>query len=322
LLAKTPSPPRAASQHASSLTTTASKPAPATTMPNQACPDWAEALLNGFSQIFLQRHPLCGLLCLLAILVCAPALLGGALLGGVAGLLTAQRRGYPKAERQAGLYSYNGVLLGLLISQHFTWSALVPPLILACGGLSAILTRQWLKRASHPHDLPAYTAPFVGVGWLLLGATPVAASAVAEPDTLAILSAPLIGLGQIILLDRPLAGLLIALGLLLANRRAALWALTGASIGVLIALLLDEPASALLGLHSYNPALAALAFSQQRRQPWLPLIGILLAAILTPGFSGLNLPALTAPFILACWLVRASRRVMHGAGVDSPFESP
>ena len=83
-------------------------------MPNPTCPDWAEALLNGFSQIFLQRHPLCGLLCLLAILTCAPGLLGGALLGAVAGLLTAQRRDYPKAERQAGLYSYNGALLGLL----------------------------------------------------------------------------------------------------------------------------------------------------------------------------------------------------------------
>mgnify|MGYP000374316615 CR=1 FL=1 len=114
----------------------------------------------------------------------------------------------------------------------------------------------------------------------------------------------------------------VALGLLLANRRAALWALTGASLGVLLALLMDEPASALLGLHSYNPALAALALSQQRRHPWLPLTGILLAIILTPGFTGLNLPALTAPFILATWLVRASQRVMQKTRMDSPFESP
>ena len=291
-------------------------------MHNHTCPDWAEALLNGFSQIFLQRQPLCGLLCLLAILIGAPALFGGALLGGVAGLLTAQRRGYPKAERQAGLYSYNGVLLGLLISQHFTWSALLPPLILACGGLSAMLTRQWLKYATQPDDLPAYTAPFVGLGWLLLGPVSPSAFALAEPDTLAVVAAPFTGLAQIMLLDQPLAGALIALGLLLANRRAALWALTGASVGVLVALLLDEPASALLGLHSYNPALAALALSQTRRQPWLPLLGIALAILLTPGFSALHLPALTAPFILACWLVRASRRLLHKARVDSPFESP
>jgi len=291
-------------------------------MPNQSCPDWAEALLNGFSQIFLQRHPLCGLLCLLAILIGAPALLGGALLGGVAGLLTAQRRGYPKAERQAGLYSYNGVLLGLLISQHFAWSAVLPPLILACGGLSAMLTRQWLKHATRPDDLPAYTAPFVGLGWLLLGSVPPSTFALAEADTLAVLAAPFTGLAQIMLLDQPLAGALIALGLWLANRRAALWALTGALCGVLIALLLDETASALLGLHSYNPALAALALCQTRRHAWQPLLGILLAIVLTPGFAALHLPALTAPFILACWLVRAGRRMLGKPRMDSPFESP
>ena len=291
-------------------------------MPNPTCPDWAEALLNGFSQIVLQRHPLCGLLCLLAILIGAPALLGGALLGGVAGLLTAQRRGYPKAERQAGLYSYNGVLVGVLISQQFAWTAVLPPLILACGGLSAILMRQWLKRASQPDDLPAYTAPFVGLGWLLLGTVPASTLTPAQPDIVSLSAAPLTGLAQIMLLDQPQAGTLIALGLWLANRRSAIWALTGTSAGVLLALWLKEPTSALLGLHSYNPALAALALSQVRCQAWLPLLGILLAIILTPGFAALHLPALTAPFILACWLVRASLRVLRKPRMDSPFESP
>ena len=291
-------------------------------MPNPTCPDWAEALLNGFSQIVLQRHPLCGPLCLLAILIGAPALLGGALLGGVAGLLTAQRRGYPKAERQAGLYSYNGVLVGVLISQQFAWTAVLPPLILACGGLSAILMRQWLKRASQPDDLPAYTAPFVGLGWLLLGTVPASTLTTAQPDIVSLSAAPLTGLAQIMLLDQPQAGALIALGLWLVNRRSAIWALTGTSAGVLLALWLKEPTSALLGLHSYNPALAALALSQVRCQAWLPLLGILLAIILTPGFAALHLPALTAPFILACWLVRASLRVLRKPRMDSPFESP
>ena len=291
-------------------------------MPNHTCPDWAEALLNGFSQIVLQRHALCGLLCLLAILIGAPASFGAALLGGVAGLLTAQRRGYPKAERQAGLYSYNGVLLGLLIGQHFAWSTLLVPLILACGGVSAMLTRQWLKHATRPDALPAYTAPFVGLGWLLLGSAPAGSYAPIEPDILTALAAPFTGLAHILLLDQPLAGGLIALGLLLANRRAACWALIGAGAGVLVAMLLGETHNALLGLHSYNPALAALALSQARRQPWLPLPGIFLAVILTPGFAALHLPPLTAPFILACWLVHASRRLLHKARVDSPFESP
>jgi len=287
---------------------------------NTHCPDWATALLNGFSQIFLQRHPLCGLLCLLAILFTAPTLLGGALLGGVAGLLTAQRRGYAKTDRQAGLFSYNGVLLGLLLSLQFNWSAMLPPLIIASSGLSAIVTQQWLKRTRDQHFLPAYTAPFVGLGWILLSIAAPAHSAPAplpELDALSLLGAEFKGLGQVIFLDHPLAGVLIAAGLLLANRRAALWALVGCAAGLLCALWLNETPGALLGLYGYNPALAALALSQQPRQPWLPLLGIALAILLTPAFAAVGLATLTAPFILACWLLRSGIRLLRQATTDS-----
>ncbi|WP_367374763.1 urea transporter [Pseudomonas lini] len=285
---------------------------------NTHCPDWATALLNGFSQIFLQRHPLCGLLCLLAILFSAPALLGGALLGGVAGLLTAQRRGYTKADRQAGLFSYNGILLGLLLSLYFPWSALLPPLIIAAGGLSAMLTQQWLKRSRDHHCLPAYTAPFVGMSWLLLSfAAPQQPAPLIEMTTLNLLAASLKGLGQVLFLGHPLAGALIATGLLIADRRAFLWALLGSVAGLGFALLHHETSTALLGLSGYNGVLAALAFSQNRRQPWLPLLAILLAVLLTPGFAALGLATLTAPFILACWLIRAGIRMLRQAAIDS-----
>lgn len=272
---------------------------------NTHCPDWATALLNGFSQIFLQRHPLFGLLCLLAILFTAPTLLGGALLGGVAGLLTAQRRNYAKADRQAGLFSYNGVLLGLLLSLYFPWSALLPPLIIAAGGLSAMLTQQWLRRIRLSQYLPAYTAPFVGLGWLLLCfATPSTTAHLIEINTLNMLTAPLKGLGQVMFLGHPLAGAMIAVGLLIADRRAFCWALLASVAGMGWSLLHHDFYTALIGLGGYNAVLAALAFSSQRQQPWLPLVGIASALLLTPVFATIGLPTLTAPFILACWLIR------------------
>jgi len=281
---------------------------------NTHCPDWATALLNGFSQIFLQRHPLFGLLCLLAVLFTAPALLGGALLGGVAGLLTAQRRGYEKADRQAGLFSYNGVLLGLLLSLYFPWSAMLPLMIIACGGLSAMLTQQWLKRSRISRYLPAYTAPFVGLGWLLLGfATPSTQAHLIEVTALNMLAAPLKGLGQVMFLGHPLAGALIAAGLLIADRRAFCWALLASVAGMGWSLLHHDFYTALLGLGGYNAVLAALAFSAQRQQPWLPLIGIAAALLLTPMFAAIGLPTLTAPFILACWLLRTVVQVLGKA---------
>ncbi|MCP2073845.1 UNVERIFIED_ORG: urea transporter [Pseudomonas lini] len=287
-------------------------------MPNTHCPDWATALLNGFSQIFLQRHPLCGLLCLLATLLTAPGLFGGALLGGVAGLLTAQRRGYAKVDRQAGLFSYNGILLGLLLSLALPWSALLPPLIIASAGLSAMLTQQWLKRTRDPQCLSAYTAPFVGLGWLLLSFAPAQPSPLPVELTMpSLLAALLNGLGQVMFLDHPLAGGLIAAGLLISNRRAAGWALFGSAAGLAFAVLHHENAAALSGLAGYNPALVALALGQQHRQPWLPLAGVLLAMLLTPGFAALGLVPLTAPFVLACWLIQATGRAWHQASLDA-----
>jgi len=283
---------------------------------NTHCPDWAEALLNGFSQIFLQRHPLCGLLCLLAILFTAPALLGGALLGGVAGLLTAQRRGYAKADRQAGLFSYNGVLLGLLLSLYFPWSAMMPLLILAAGGLSAMITQQWLKRVRLSQFLPACTAPFVLLSWVLLCFAPPSTQAhLIEVSVLNMLAAPLKGLGQVMFLGHPLAGAMIAAGLWIADRRAFCWALLASVAGMGWSLLHQDFYTALLGLGSYNAVLAALAFSARRQQPWLPLLGIALALLLTPMFAAAGMPTLTAPFILACWLLRTLIQVLGKATI-------
>ncbi|WJM94434.1 urea transporter [Pseudomonas defluvii] len=274
------------------------------------CPDWATALLNGFSQVLLQRNPLCGLFCLLAILLTAPDLIGGALLGALAGLLTAQRRGYTRSDRQAGLYSYNGVLIGLLLSYALPWTAILPPLIIAAGGLSSMLVHQWLKRSGPNSWLPAYTTPFVLLGWAALAISePTASSTAVDSNPLFALVR---GLGQIFLLDHPLAGLLIALGLLIANRYAAAWALLGSALGGSVALLVgDEPHAAFSGLHGFNAALAALAFSQTRSQPWRPMLAIALAILLQPCFTHLAIPSLTAPFILACWLLHIGTRVLR-----------
>jgi urea transporter len=283
------------------------------------------ALLNGFSQIFLQAHPGCGLLVLLAIAIGAPQLLGGALLGGLSSTLTAQRRGYASADIELGLYGYNGILLGMLLSLKFSWSALLPLLIMVSAGLSSLLLAAWMQRIRERQWLPAFTFPFVGLSWLLLWLAPslqlewqpTAPSQAQTLDWLASLIAMARGVGQVIFLDQPLAGVCLLLGLLLADRRAACWALLGSTGGLALALYQGLPQhSALTGLYGYNAALAAIALSQVHRRPWLPLLGIGLALVLQPGFSALGLPALTMPFILTCWLVSATQRLLRKAAAD------
>lgn len=282
-------------------------------------------LLNGFSQIFLQAHTGCGLLVLLAIAIGAPQLLGAALLGGLSSTLTAQRRGYAKADIALGLYGYNGILLGMLISLQFAWSALLPLLIILAAGLSSLVLAPWMRRMRERRWLPAFTFPFVALSWLLLWLAPSLqlelhndpATAAYSLDWFSGLLALLRGLGQVIFLDKPLAGLCLWLGLLLADRRAAYWALLGSAAGLSLALQQGwDQHSALAGLYGYNATLAAIALSQVHRQPWAPLLGIGLALLLQQGFTALGLAPLTMPFILACWLIQASRRALRQAAAD------
>ena len=60
-----------------------------------------------------------------------------------------------------------------------------------------------------------------------------------------------------------------------------------------------------LGLYGYNATLAAVALFLWRRSLIPPLLGILLSVPLTDSLPLLGLPALTAPFVLATWLVLA-----------------
>ncbi|MBG6491818.1 urea transporter, partial [Pseudomonas aeruginosa] len=63
------------------------------------------------------------------------------------------------------------------------------------------------------------------------------------------------------------------------------------------------------GLYGLNAALAGLALALRYRSVWPPLLGMGLAVALQPLFGLLGLPALTAPFILACLLCIGGERL-------------
>ncbi|WP_336194869.1 urea transporter, partial [Pseudomonas aeruginosa] len=63
------------------------------------------------------------------------------------------------------------------------------------------------------------------------------------------------------------------------------------------------------GLYGLNAALAGLALALRYRSAWPPLLGMGLAVTLQPLFGLLGLPALTAPFILACLLCIGGERL-------------
>lgn len=268
--------------------------------------------LLGFSQIFLQTDQRFGLVILASIALAAPRLLPGALLGAVAGPLAARLLRRSRDDIDAGLYGYNAILLGLLLPFRFQWSVTLVLLILAASVASVIV--QHLLQARR---LPAYTTAFISLGWLLLaldGALQLqeAPAAACWSCLVPQLDAVALGIGEVIFLGEPLAGLLLWLGLLLADRRCAGWALAGSAGALLIAHLAGLPqASAQAGLLGLNGALAGIALGRGLTRPWSGVCAVTLAVLLHPSLAALGLPPLTAPFVLACWLVIAGQRLLE-----------
>ncbi|KSR39439.1 urea transporter [Pseudomonas aeruginosa] len=287
-------------------------------MPLQSLLNASRILLRGISQVFLQGDPRLGLACLLAIAVGAPPLLAGALLGGALGPLLARLLHCADSDIEAGLYGYNAVLIGMLLAFRFAWSPGLVSLV-ALGCLASVaLQRLFLHGLRRRRWLPPYTLGFVLNGWWLvplgawLGLAPAAHGgcfSCAWSGT-AELAALTLGIGEIIFLGEPLAGLLVWLGLLLVSRPSAAWALAGAAASLPLAWLLGyDWASALAGFYGLNAALAGLALALRHRSVWPPLLGMVLAVALQPLFGLLGLPALTAPFILACLLCIGGERL-------------
>lgn len=274
------------------------------------------AVLNGFSQIFLQAHPGCGLLILLAIALHAPGLMIGAMVGALVGTFSAVALGYRKSDIVIGLYGYNAALLGLLFVLLLGLSALTLELI-ALGSVVTNLLQVRLMAAMRERNwLPGFTLPFVLFGWLALAlagalelVTPARLDAPLILDGQGLLFAVACGIGQVIFLGQPLAGLLVLVAVWLADRRAAAWMFCGSVGGLALVLAAGgSEQQALAGLAGYNPALAALAVSQVHRSWAAPLLAIIAAVLLRAGFDRLGLPPLTMPFIMACWLVALGRR--------------
>lgn len=273
-------------------------------------PHASHAVLNGVSQIFLQANPVCGALILVTIALYAPSLLAGTLLGLLSGTLAAWCLGYARDDIEIGLYGYNPALLGLLITLVLGSSALALILVMLAGALSSPLQRRLLRLMRERGGPAVLTLAFVLFGWLALALAGMLESVAEarlvefEVDGWGALGAMASGVGQVIFLGEPAAGLCLLLALLVADRRAALWALCGSAVGVYSALLAGATEQqALAGLAGYNPALAALALSQIHRSALIPTLGIALAIGFKLAFDQLSLPPLTMPFILACWVV-------------------
>ena len=270
-------------------------------------------LLRGVGQIIFQGHAGTGLLFLAGIAVASRTLLLGALLGALIGPLTARLLRYDRAEIGDGLFGYNATLVGIATlfyldpHQPLTWWLLLGGVV-----VSVVLTQVLRRRL----PFPAYTTAFIVTTWLVLmvahGLDGSAIDHKPEPAgshlvPRGFIGALLAGEAEIMFGANVWTGLLFLAGIAWSNWRHAWLTLIGTLVGTALAVYHNDPQETItIGIYGYNAALAALGVYLWRPSLLLPILGALLSVPLTECFPKLlGIPALTAPFVLACWLLIA-----------------
>jgi urea transporter len=283
-------------------------------------------MLRGYAAVLFCRHELVGLV-LLGVTFVEPATGAMGLLAALVARSVAFALGAASAESPSEVC--NALLVGLGLGAAFAPSPELALLVAFSGLLTALATPVvggWLWRLNR---LPALSAPFVLLGWLVALAAHSASGL--EPAARTIhpaLSPPwfdafFTSLGWFLFTPHPLAGVAMFAALLLTSRYLALLAVAGYAAGILVLCGFGVPAQA--ELIGFNFMLAAMAvgglFALPDRASFaFALVAAVLAALTAAAMAGplglLGLPPLAAPFLIATWLVLA------GLAVRPPGRAP
>src|SRR5262245_54465624 len=276
---------------------------------------------RGIGQVFFQENALTGALFALGIAVSSPLMALGAVVGTAIGTATAWVLKLDKTELHAGIYGFNATLVGIATLFFFRPGA--TSVILLIAGCIVATRWTWLARRYVP--FPPYTAPFIVITWAVFFLGQALGAPRVEPggalEGVGSIGAVAHGVSQVMFQASLWTAILFLAGIAISDWKHACWVLLGSIVGMLVgshhatvgANALDPESLAnrtildnvALGLYGYNATLAAVALFLWRRSLIPPLLGMLLSVPLTELLPLLGLPALTAPFVLATWLVLA-----------------
>jgi urea transporter len=284
-------------------------------------PEPVLVVFRGIGQVFFQENALTGALFALGIALSSWQMAVGAVVGAAIGTATAWALKFDKSEVYAGIYGFNATLVG--IATLFFFRPGVTSVVLLLAGCIAATLVTWLARKYVP--FPTYTAPFIVTTWVVFFLGQALDAPRVEPggsmEGVGLIGAVAHGVSQVMFQASIWTALLFLAGIAINDWKHAWWVLVGSIVGALVGIhhatvaaraldpesLVDRTLfeNVALGLYGYNATLAAVALFLWRRSVIPPVLGMLLSVPLTELIPLLGLPALTAPFVLATWLVLA-----------------
>lgn len=277
-------------------------------------------LLRGIGQVIFQNNALSGGLMLLGI--CCNSLTMGlfAFLGAAISTLTALLLKYDDKEIRNGLYGFNGTLVGIAFPCFLSiqmWSVM---LMIIATSASAMVAHAIGKQKL----LPGLTAPFVIVTWLILLVAlilptlqKVGQMTVVDDRIFLPLKAFSLGFGQIMLQGNSiLTGLLFILAIAVNAPKKAFKAVLACVLSLcLVWLPIVTTTSVNNGMWGYNAILACLAITDivpiTSCRYGKAFMAIALSCVFQYIGLRLGLITLTAPFVLAVWVVVVYDKVFH-----------
>lgn len=279
---------------------------------------------RGIGQVMFQENALTGLLFVVGVALCVPLLAAALVAGAVIGTVVSWLAGFDRSEVLAGIHGFNPALVGIA-TLFFFEPGLASLVLLVVGSIVATFVTRWCRGYV---PFPTYTAPFVVTTWGVFFLAPVLGAVAVGPGYPALLANPPVGLtitailhgvGQVMFQASVWTGLFFVIGIAVNCRPHAVWVIAASWIGLFVAnyqdmvslpILDHEPfvsrkhaENVRLGLFGYNAALVALALFLNRRTLVAPILGVIFSVPLTEIFPQLGLPALTAPFVVATWMV-------------------
>jgi urea transporter len=301
--------------------------------------DFIDSCLRGVGQVCFMNNPVTGLAIVVAMFVGEPWLGFAGVLGLVVSTLSAVLIGMDRGAIRAGLFGFNGVLVGAGLSLFLQpdWDIVVMVWIVLASFFSTILHAALATVFIGAWKVPPFTLAFNFITLIfLIGALNFAngrvggliapgdaqvtggsvsntlrsaAEASSANNIEGVFNAIFRGIGQLFFANSIWSGIIIIVGIAVCSRIAAIFALVGSTVGMLTGLSLGASGVAIYnGLWGFNSFDAALAvggvfFVLTLRSGLLAVFCAVLAALLFGAIAALftpwGLPALTLPFCFA-----------------------
>jgi len=270
-----------------------------------------KTILRGIGQIMLQENALTGLLFLVGILFNSRIMFLGALVGLLAGTLTAHALKYDKEEIKRGLYGFNGALVGIAMFCFYEFGFESFFLAIFGSALSSVVMHFMHKKNPFP-----FTFPFIISTWAIMLVNKYAnlvgelsAGSANQTQSLGLLSSLSMGFGQVMFQASIVTGVIFLIAILINSRISALGALLGSVLGMATAVIFSWPMNLInVGLFGYNAVLCGIAFSEKKKLSFIfVFFSTVLSALIIKLMMVYNLPALTFPFVLSSWIILVVR---------------